>query len=64
MLLIHFVVVVVVEDFLAFNAEEEDREDLHFKDAKDVWDKAMVFIMVYDYSFVFVFFFTVRKGDF
>jgi hypothetical protein len=62
--LIHFVVVVVVEDFLAFNTEEEDREDLHFKDAKDVWDKAMVFIMVYDYSFVFVFFFTVRKGDF
>ena len=64
MLLIHFVVVVVVEDFLAFNTEEEDREDLHFKDVKDVWDKAMVFIMVYDYSFVFVFFFTLRKVDF
>jgi len=53
--LIHFVVV-VVEDFLAFNTEEEE-EDLHFKDADDVWDKAMVFIMVYDYSLVFVLFF-------
>ena len=64
MLLTHFVVVVVVEDFLAFNTEEEDREDLHFKDVKDVWDKAMVFILVYDYSFVFVLFFSVRKVDF
>lgn len=64
MLLIHFVVVVVVEDFLAFNTEEEDREDLHFKGVKDVWDKAMVFIMVYDSSFVFVFFVIVRKVDF
>lgn len=61
MLLTHFVVVVVVEDFLTFNTEEEDREDLHFK---DVWDRAMVFIMVYDYSFVFVFFFSLRKVDF
>ena len=60
MLLIHFVVV-VVEDFLAFNTEEEDREDLHFEGVKDVWDKAMVFIMVYDSSFVFVFFVLVRK---
>ena len=63
MLLIHFVVV-VVEDFLAFNTEEEDREDLYFKGVKDVWDKAMVFIMVYDSSFVFVFFVLVRKVDF
>jgi hypothetical protein len=61
--LIHFVVV-VVEDFLAFNTEEEDREDLYFKGVKDIWDKAMVFIMVYDSSFVFVFFVIVRKVDF
>ena len=63
MLLIHFVVV-VVEDFLAFKTEAEDRQDLHFKGVKDVWDKAMVFIMVYDSSFVFVFFVIVRKVDF
>jgi len=37
---------------------------LHFKCVKDVWDKAMVFIMVYDSSFVFVFFVLVRKVDF
>ena len=48
------VVVNDVDDVRAFNTEEEDREDLHFKDVKDVWDKAMVFIMVYDSSFVFV----------
>tara|TARA_Y100000746_G_scaffold221310_1_gene220696 strand:- start:550 stop:717 length:168 start_codon:yes stop_codon:yes gene_type:complete len=48
------VVVNDVDDVRAFNTEEEDREDLHFKGVKDVWDKAMVFIMVYDSSFVFV----------
>ena len=53
-MLLRLFVVVVVEIFLAFNTEEEDREDLHFKGVKDVWDKAMVFIMVYDSSFVFV----------
>ena len=55
------VVVNDVDDVRAFNTEEEDREDLHFKGVKDVWDKAMVFIMVYDSSFVFVFFVLVRK---
>ena len=63
-MLLRLFVVVVVEIFLAFNTEEEDREDLHFKGVKDVWDKAMVFIMVYDSSFVFVFFVIVRKVDF
>jgi len=40
--LIHFVVVVVVEDFLAFNAEEED---LRFNNDTDVWDNEMVFMV-------------------